>query len=87
MWINPIGRSYADESTAESIRAIKSKKTQVEVVSLSTSPSPNDLEYRSYATLSHGDMLRVVRYAAGENYDAVVIGCFYDPIGNRITIS
>lgn len=37
------------------------------------------LECRSYMGLMMGDTVRAVRHAAQNGYDAMVIGCFYDP--------
>lgn len=80
MWINPLGRPDDDEAIAALIKDIKSNETEVEVVSLDTSPSPIDLEYRTYEALFYTDIIHLVRYAANNHYDAAVLGCFYDPI-------
>ena len=80
IWVNPLGRPYADEAIAALIRDIKSAEAEVDVVSLNTSPSPVDLEYRAYEALFYTDIIRLVRHAANNHYDAAVIGCFYDPI-------
>ncbi|MDE0157482.1 MAG: aspartate/glutamate racemase family protein [Gammaproteobacteria bacterium] len=80
MWINPLGRPDDDEAIAALIKGIKSTETEVEVVSLDTSPSPIDLEYRTYEALFYTDIIHLVRYAANNHYDAAVLGCFYDPI-------
>lgn len=80
MWVNPVGKPYADEGIAALIRDIKSAQAEVDVVSLNTSPSPVDLEYRAYEALFYTDIIRLVRHAADNRYDAAVIGCFYDPI-------
>lgn len=80
MWINPLGRPDDDEAIAALIKDIKSTETEVEVVSLDTSPSPIDLEYRTYEALFYTDIIHLVRYAANNHYDAAVLGCFYDPI-------
>ena len=80
MWVNPVGKPYADEAIAALIRDIKSADAEVDVVSLNTSPSPVDLEYRAYEALFYTDIIHLVRHAANNRYDAAVIGCFYDPI-------
>ncbi|MBM3559635.1 MAG: hydantoin racemase, partial [Alphaproteobacteria bacterium] len=80
LWINPLGNAFADEAIATAIRALKAPDTVAEVVSLSTSPSPDDLEFRSYGAVCYGDMLRTVHHAGLAGFDAAVIGCFYDPI-------
>ena len=70
MWINPLGKPDGDETIAALIKDIKSTETVVEVVSLDTSPSPDDLEYRTYEALFYTDIIRLVRYAANNHYDA-----------------
>lgn len=79
LWINPIGYSAYDQPMADFIAGIKRPDVEVEVVSLSLSPTPVHLEYRTYEALVAGDIVKVTRYASENNFDAVVIGCFYDP--------
>ncbi|MBC6402926.1 MAG: hydantoin racemase [Hyphomonadaceae bacterium] len=79
MWINPLGYDAYDQPMADFIAGIKRDDTQVDVVSLDVPGSPNHLEYRTYEGLMLGDTIRATREAAVNDYDAVVIGCFYDP--------
>src|SRR3546814_17941340 len=58
---------------------VKAADTEIDLVSLNTSPLPNHLEYRTYEALIVADMVRLARMADAEAYDAMVIGCFYDP--------
>jgi allantoin racemase len=78
-WVNPLGISLYDESIAEVIRTMKRPETEVEVVSFKMLHSPRDLSYRTYEALMSADIIRVTRDAAEKGFDAVVIGCFYDP--------
>jgi allantoin racemase len=77
-WINPIGISDYDQAMATLIGEIKSPATEVELVSLAMKHSPRDLEYRTYEGLVTADTVRVTRDAAVNDFDGIVIGCFYD---------
>src|SRR3546814_16354263 len=63
----------------ELMAVVKAADTEIDLVSLNTSPLPNHLEYRTYEALIVADMVRLARMADAEAYDAMVIGCFYDP--------
>jgi len=58
------------------LEAAKRSDTQVDAVSLAPD-RPQHLEYHAYEGLVIGDIVRLTYQAAGE-YDAIVIGCFYD---------
>ncbi|WP_206019782.1 aspartate/glutamate racemase family protein [Pseudomaricurvus alkylphenolicus] len=79
LWINPIGVGDYDFPIAEYIHTIKQQDVAVEVVSLALSPTPHHLEYRTYEALVAGDIIKATRYGAENHFDAIVIGCFYDP--------
>lgn len=79
LWVNPIGKPHYDDPMGALMGDIKAADTEVDVVSLSTSYLPEHLEYRTYEALIVGDMVRLARMADVEGYDAMVIGCFYDP--------
>ncbi len=46
---------------------------------LSLEKGPHHLEYYSYDALVVPRILKIVKRAEKEGYDAVIIGCFYDP--------
>lgn len=79
LWVNPVGVSSYDAPMGELMGGVKSPDTDVDIVSLSTAALPNHLEYRTYEALIVADMVRLARMADVEGYDAMVIGCFYDP--------
>jgi allantoin racemase len=54
----------------------KREGTVVDVVAL-PEDRPKHLEYHAYEGLVIGDITRIT-YEAASNYDAIVIGCFYD---------
>jgi allantoin racemase len=80
LWINPIGTDTFDADTLKILSEAKRTDTQVEVVSL-TGDRPRHLEYHAYEALVVADIVWLTHQAA-DQYDAVVIGCFYD-IGLR----
>lgn len=79
LWVNPIGKPAYDDPMGALMGGIKQRDTRVDVVSLNTKLLPDHLEYRTYEALIVADMVRLARMADGEGYDAMVIGCFYDP--------
>jgi len=79
LWVHPLGSPEYDVPMGQLMAGVKAHDTEVDVVSLDTAPLPNHLEYRTYEALIVGDMVRLARMADVETYDAMVIGCFYDP--------
>lgn len=77
LFINPIGTDVFDKSMLETINKIKRPDVKAKVVHLSKGPV--HLEYHYYEHLNLGETLEWVKKAEKEGYDAVVIGCFYDP--------
>ena len=82
MYINPVGESADNETFAAMAREYKYPETAVDIVSLNPSsvpPKMTNLEFRSYESLVIADIVKATRQASKEGYDAIVIGCFYDP--------
>ena len=82
MYLNPIGYSSYDEVFAEMIRDYKYPQTTAYVVSMSGNEVPakmTNLEYRTYESYIVNETVKVARYCSVHNFDAMVIGCFYDP--------
>lgn len=77
LFINPVGTSISDTLKKEYINQYKRPDTEVSVVSLGK--GPHHVEYYSYEALVIPEVLRLVKKAEREGYDAAVIGCFYDP--------
>ena len=79
MYLNPIGVSNHNDFFAKAIEKIKENDTEVHIASLNSSVGIFDnLEIRTYQALATADILKAVRQAANEKFDALVIGCFYD---------
>ena len=82
MYLNPIGNSDFDPLFADMAKDYKYPATAVDVVSMNPAnvpPKMNNLEFRAYESLIIRDTVEAARYAANKGYDALVIGCFYDP--------
>ena len=82
MYLNPIGNSDYDETFAEMIKGYKYPQTTAYVVSMSGNDVPakmSNLEYRTYESYIVNETVKVARYCSVHNFDAMVIGCFYDP--------
>jgi allantoin racemase len=76
LWINPIGTDTFDGDTIKILNEAKHTGTQVDLVSL-PADRPRHLEYHAYEGLVVGDIVRLA-FQAANDYDAMVIGCFYD---------
>ena len=79
-WLNPIGLDAYDVPIGDLLATIKQPGTQVEVVSFDLPNSPSHLEYRSYEALMSQGIVECARDAGQAGVDAMVIGCFYDPV-------
>ena len=82
MYLNPVGNSAYDRVFADMIEQYKYPATSADVVSMNPAGVPHDmnnLEYRSYESFIVNDTVKAARYASEQDYDAMVIGCFYDP--------
>jgi allantoin racemase len=78
LWINPLYTDVYNRPMADSFRQIVRPGTEVDVVSL-VGEGPSHVEYNAFEALMLPQLLRTVRWAEEEGYDATVIGCFYDP--------
>ncbi len=77
LFINPVGHANFDEPIKNYINKYKSKNTEIEVKSLPR--GPHHLDYHYYEALIGADMLHMIKRYEKKNFDAAVIGCFYDP--------
>lgn len=82
MYLNPVGMPTYDRVFADMARDFKYPGTEVHIASLnpdSVAPEMNNLEYRAYESLIVADTVRAARQADRSGFDAMAIGCFYDP--------
>jgi allantoin racemase len=77
LFINPVGTSAFDKHMLDTINEVKRTDVKAKVVSLKKGPV--HLEYHYYEHLNLDETLDWVKWAEKERYDAVVVGCFYDP--------
>jgi len=77
LFINPLGTDIYDKHMLDTINDIKRSDVRAKVVHLRKGPV--HVEYHYYEHLNLGETLDWVRWAEKEAYDAVVVGCFYDP--------
>ena len=77
LFVNPVGTDSYDEHMLKIINSIKREDVEAKVVHLSKGPS--HLEYHFYEHIVMDEMLRTIRWAETEGFQAAVIGCFYDP--------
>ena len=78
LWLNPVGTAAFDAPIGGALRAEAARTTRVDVASL-PGVAPQHLEYNAYEMVVAGPTMGVVRWASDAGYDAMVIGCFYDP--------
>lgn len=78
MYFSPVAPGIED-IYADTAGRIKLPGTEVHVTSMPRSAGNfSNLEYRAYEAMATRGILRAVRAAAREGFDAFVIGCFYD---------
>lgn len=80
MYLSPVASSCASDAVfVRMAESAKSPGTEVHVTSLPDAVGRfSHIEYRSYEALVTAGIVRAVRQAASEEFDAFVIGCFYD---------
>ncbi len=76
-YIDPVSPEAATPFLIDELNKVKGSNDEIEFFSLKR--GPQHLEYRYYEALITTDLLNMVRKLDKENYDACVIGCFYDP--------
>ena len=79
MYLDPVGTSDHSQFFADMVRMNKYPGTEVHVTSLNESVgSITNLEYRTYEAIVTADIIRATNQAVQEDFDALIIGCFYD---------
>lgn len=76
LYIEPVVSETVD-SWKEYLSQFKGSETELKVVSITE--GPRHLEYYSYGALVVPKLLKIIKEAEKENFDAAIIGCFYDP--------
>lgn len=79
LYIDPVGRDDVYQSALyKYINKFRSAHTTELAVRFLDS-TPMDLEYRMFQALIGPDMVRMLKKAQQEGFDAVIDGCFHDP--------
>lgn len=79
MYHNPLGNSDYDQVFLDATKAHARPGTEIHVTSLPPEDGAFEhIEYRSYEGRVTTGVMRAVRAAARADFDAFVIGCFYD---------
>jgi len=77
LYIDPVGEVYSTPEIDGFLKQIVSKDVKIDFTSLERGPA--NLEYMYYEILVTADIIHKVKWAEKHGYDAVIIGCFYDP--------
>lgn len=79
MYLRPVPTGAADQLFADMAARYKHPGTEVHVTALPPAEGAfTHLEYRTYEAMVTRGIIRAVRAAAREGFDAIAIGCFYD---------
>lgn len=79
MYLSPVGTSEYDQIFAGMASEYKLVETEVHITSLNPAHGAfSHIEFRSYEAIVTRGIVRAVRAAAKEGFDALAIGCFYD---------
>lgn len=76
LYIEPVVSEIVDD-WRKYLSRFESLNTEIEVTSLAE--GPRHLEYYSYGSLVVPKLLKIIKEAEKEKFDAAIIGCFYDP--------
>lgn len=92
VYIDPVGPEGVCHSLKEGLEEIKHEDSEVKFIHLDR--GSQHLKHRYYEALIIPDLLHIIKDLEKKNYDAAIIGCFYDPgllaakeISNRIIIT
>lgn len=79
-YIEPVSSDEVVGQLADYLARVRQPGTEIEIVTLPVAGRPIDsLEYFSIEALSYPDIVRISHDSAKSGFDAVIIGCFYDP--------
>ncbi|GGB23020.1 aspartate/glutamate racemase family protein [Allosediminivita pacifica] len=77
LWVNPVGTPRDDEMMAETLAAAARPGTRGTVVSYAPGTVPEHLEFDAFEAMAVPQLVRTACHER-ENFDVMVIGCFYD---------
>ncbi|WP_017728846.1 aspartate/glutamate racemase family protein [Halalkalibacterium ligniniphilum] len=79
LFINPLHTEVFDDEFRTQFERFKIDETVVDVVSFEPEEGPIHVEYNCYEAMVIPELIRTVKKAEEDGYDAAIIGCFYDP--------
>lgn len=80
LYIDPVPSNKEElQPIADYLSSIKLSDTYLEVIS-TNSIAPLHVTYPSYEALSSVDLLKLIYYGVRNDFDAIIVGCFYDPM-------
>lgn len=79
LYVDPVGPDPPLQKTFEQYLQGYLQDTNFTVEVRSLRQGPLDLEYQLYVSLIGPEVMRITAQAEQEGFDAVVIGCFFDP--------
>ncbi len=77
LYIKPSAYDTMNAEIKKYLEKYKGDKTEVDVVSMPR--GPKHLEYLYYQSIAYHEILKSIKKAEKDGYDAAVIGCFDDP--------
>lgn len=77
LYIKPSAYDTMNADIKEYLNKYKDDGTEVDVASMPR--GPKHLEYLYYQSIAYHEILKTVKKAENEGYDAAIIGCFDDP--------
>ncbi len=78
MWVRTVGTG-SGWPVADTVGAIKEDDTEIEIVTPAYPETFTHVEYRAYEAMVFRDVVGLAYAAGRRGFDAMIIGCFYDP--------
>lgn len=78
MWVRTVGTG-SGWPVADTVTAIKDDDTEIEIVTPAYPETCTHVEYRAYEAMVFRDVVGLAYEGGRQGFDAMVIGCFYDP--------
>ncbi len=79
MYLSPVGLDLLDNLFYDMVNETKNPNSEVHITSLDARLGAfSHIEFRSYEAMATPGIIHATIAAAGEGFDALVIGCFYD---------
>lgn len=77
-YIDPVSSPEFIQPLANYLSPFKPNDCELEVVNLRPGLPWDNIEYHSFEALVTADLIKAIYQLSQENFDAIIIGCFYD---------